>query len=63
MKKMQVIFVVLAIISYAAANVYGASDRCVVKESRGQTVVLECNKKSGNFKVNDKVKVKTARTK
>lgn len=63
MKKVISLLTLLLCISFGTMDVFGASDKCVVKESNGQTVVLECNKKSGNFKIDDKVKVKTVRTK
>lgn len=60
MTKIVVVFLAMSL-TYAQA--FAASDRCVVKESAGRTVVLECNKKAGNFKVDDRVKVKTAKRK
>lgn len=45
------------------SSAFSASDKCEVKQVKGSSVVLECGKKSGNFKVKDKVKIKSMRTK
>lgn len=63
MRKVVVTFIIVQLMFLTGAPCYSASDRCVVKKTEGNTVVLSCSKKSGNFKVNDKVKVKTDRKK
>ena len=63
MKKILFVFLVAQLLFTGAQSGFSASDRCVVTKTQGSTVVLECSKKSENFRVDDKVKVKSVRTK
>ena len=63
MKKILSVFLLVQLLFFGVQSGFGASDRCVVTKTEGTTVVLECSKKSGNFKVNDRVKVKSNRQK
>lgn len=61
MKKLITAALLLQLLIVGVPTVFSASDKCVVKETQGNTVVLECTKKSKNFKANDTVKVKSMR--
>jgi len=61
MKKIMIVALVLQVLFTSAPFAFSASDKCVVRETKGSVVVLECTKKSRNFKLNDTVKVKSIR--
>ena len=63
MKKILAVSLLAQLLFTGVPSIFGASDRCVVTKTEGNTVVLKCSKQFGNFKVNDKVKVKSNRTK
>lgn len=63
MKKILSVFLFVQLSFIGVQSVFSASDRCVVTQTQGNTVVLECSKKIGNFNVDDKVKVKSVRIK
>jgi len=63
MKKILMLILAVCFFSVGVGPVFAASDRCVVKETKGKTVVLECRKNGGNFEVEDRVKIKTSRSK
>ncbi len=63
MKKTMIVTLVLQVLLTSAPAAFSASDKCVVRETKGRTVILECTKKSKNFNVSDTVKVKSMRKK
>lgn len=42
---------------------FGASDKCTVVRAENNKLILECNKKTESFQVNDKIKIKSMRKK
>lgn len=42
---------------------YAASDKCRVVEAENNQLILECAKKTGDFQVNDKIKIKSVKRK
>lgn len=61
MKKIITAAVLIQLVIVGVPVAFSASDKCIVKKTQGNTVVLECSKKSKNFKVDDTVKVKSMR--
>lgn len=41
----------------------GASDKCKVVQAKNNKLVLECAKETGEFQVNDKIKIKSVKRK
>lgn len=62
MRKIVILVMIVQMAIFLSTFSFAASDKCVVKETKGKTVVLECRKSSDNFKVNDRVKVKSTRS-
>jgi hypothetical protein len=42
---------------------FGASDKCTVVGVQNKKIILECNKKTETFQINDKIKIKSMKKK
>ena len=42
---------------------FAASDKCTVVRAENNKLILQCNKKTDSFQINDKIKIKSVRKK
>ena len=63
MRKLISLLIVAQLLLIAVPSAFSASDKCEVKKVKGSSIVLECGKKTKNFTVGDKVKIKSMRSK
>ncbi len=60
MKKLISILVIIQIMFLVSIS-FAASGKCTVKKIEGSNLVIDCGKDAGDFKVNDKIKIKSVR--
>lgn len=63
MGKIVPILVVVQCVFLLSSWSYGASDKCTVVGAENNKLILKCNKKTGSFQVNDKIKIKSMKKK
>ncbi|MFT5698214.1 MAG: hypothetical protein ACI8ZB_001068 [Desulforhopalus sp.] len=63
MRKILLMIGAVQLVLVMCASSYGASDKCTVVRVDSNQLTLECGKKAGGFKVNDKIKIKTIKQK
>ncbi|TKB09347.1 hypothetical protein [Desulforhopalus sp. IMCC35007] len=63
MKKVFMITVVLPGAILFATLSYSASDNCTVVKTEKNQIILNCGKKADQFKVDDKIKIKSVKQK
>jgi hypothetical protein len=63
MKKIVMMTVVLPGVILFATLSYSASDNCTVVKTEKNQITLDCGKKADQFKVDDKIKIKSVKQK
>lgn len=61
MKQLIILITLTMLVCGLSSNVFSASGRCTVVKIEGNTMVIECDKKSHGFKEGDRLKIKTAK--
>lgn len=60
MKKIIAVLTVIQIVFLMSIS-HAASGKCTVKKIEGDNLVIDCGKKATDFKVKDKIKIKSMR--
>lgn len=60
MKKLVSVLIAIQIMFMMSLS-YAASGKCTVKKIEGDNIVIDCGKKAADFKVKDKIKIKSMR--
>ena len=63
MKKLLPIVAAIHFIFIMSSWSFGASDKCTVVRAENNKLILECNKKTESFQINDKIKIKSMKKK
>lgn len=63
MKKVLVILAAVQLVLVLSVWSFAVSDKCTVVRAENNKLILECNKKTGTFQVNDKIKIKSMKKK
>ena len=63
MKKVLVILAAVQLVLVLSIWSFGASDKCTVVRAEDNKLILECNKKTERFQINDKIKIKSMKKK
>ena len=63
MKKIVSILAAVQLIFIMSSWSFAASDKCTVVRAENNKLILECNKKTESFQINDKIKIKSMKKK
>lgn len=63
MKKIVSILAAVQFIFIMSSWSFAASDKCTVVRAENNRLILECNKKTESFQINDKIKIKSMKKK
>lgn len=63
MKKLLRILAAVQFIFMMSSWSFAASDKCTVVRAENNKLILECNKNTESFQINDKIKIKSMKKK